>query len=61
MKIDQLDTGEAVFIASIALAPVGLKLAGLLEWSWWWVLSPIWIPICVVLVIVVLFAVFGRQ
>ena len=24
---------------------VGLKLTGYVTWSWWWVLSPLWIPI----------------
>lgn len=23
---------------------VGLKLTGYIEWSWWWVLSPMWLP-----------------
>lgn len=23
---------------------VGLKLTGHIAWSWWWVLSPLWIP-----------------
>lgn len=22
-----------------------LKLAGLIHWSWWWVFSPLWIPV----------------
>ena len=22
---------------------VGLKLTGFITWSWWWVLSPLWI------------------
>jgi hypothetical protein len=22
-----------------------LKLTGLINWSWWWVTSPLWIPI----------------
>lgn len=21
---------------------IGLKLAGIIDWSWWWVLSPFW-------------------
>ena len=25
---------------------VGLKLAGILEWSWVWVTSPMWITLC---------------
>lgn len=23
---------------------VGLKLCDQIDWSWWWVLSPLWIP-----------------
>lgn len=23
-----------------------LKLTNLINWSWWWVLSPAWIPLC---------------
>lgn len=28
---------------------IGLKLTDNIDWSWWWVLSPIWIPLVVVL------------
>lgn len=30
---------------------VVLKLTGLIAWSWVWVLSPLWIPLLLVLVI----------
>ena len=30
---------------------IGLKLAGILAWSWFWVLSPLWIGLAVWLVI----------
>jgi Transmembrane Fragile-X-F protein len=31
-------------IVEVALiAFIALKLAGVIHWSWWWVLSPIWI------------------
>lgn len=23
---------------------IGLRLAKIITWSWWWVLSPLWIP-----------------
>lgn len=36
---------------------VGLKLTGYISWSWWWVLSPLWIGWTVVLAFLVL--VFG--
>lgn len=31
-----------------------LKLTGDIDWSWWWVTSPLWIPIAVVIVFVIL-------
>lgn len=32
---------------------VVLKLLKKIEWSWWWVLAPAWIPIAIVAVIIV--------
>jgi|WetSurSiteA1Bulk_404760.scaffolds.fasta_scaffold726505_1 hypothetical protein len=30
---------------------IGLKLGGVITWSWWWVLSPLWLGWAIVLVI----------
>lgn len=30
---------------------LGLKLGGVITWSWWWVTAPIWIPWCLGLTI----------
>ena len=27
-----------------------LKLCKVINWSWWWVLSPFWIPMCLYLI-----------
>ncbi len=35
----------------LAIAFVILKLTGHIDWSWWWVLSPIWITIIVLSII----------
>lgn len=32
----------------LGLIFITLKLTGVIGWSWWWVLSPFWIPILVV-------------
>jgi hypothetical protein len=44
---------------------VVLKLTNNIDWSWWWVLSPIWIPIAfigvVALLIGLLMAMFGDK
>ena len=29
---------------------LGLKLGGVIDWSWWWVFAPLWIPLGLVLV-----------
>ena len=31
-----------------------LKLTGDIDWSWWWVTSPLWIPIAIVVVFLIL-------
>lgn len=31
-----------------------LKLTGVIDWSWWWVTCPIWIPFAMMLVIAAL-------
>lgn len=41
--------GESVFLSLLTVLFVGLKLTGFIDWSWWWVLSPIWIPLCLIL------------
>jgi hypothetical protein len=33
---------------------VGLKLTNNIDWSWWWVLAPLWIPLGIVAVVVTL-------
>lgn len=30
-----------------------LKLTNFIDWSWWWVTAPLWIPFAIVLVLVV--------
>ena len=45
--------GGIGFAGALALLFIGLKLGGAIDWSWWWVLSPIWIPILFAISIVV--------
>lgn len=32
------------FMSLLFLLFLGLKLAGCIDWSWWWIFSPIWVP-----------------
>lgn len=33
----------AFFISLLTVLFIGLKLVGSITWSWWWVLSPLWV------------------
>ncbi len=35
---------------------VALKLTGVITWSWWWVLAPVWIPFGLMLLVLAGFA-----
>jgi hypothetical protein len=39
------------FLPALTLLFIALKLTGYISWSWWWVLSPMWIPLLIVLLI----------
>ncbi len=39
------------FIGLLTVAFVVLRLIGVIAWSWWWVLSPLWISAALVAVI----------
>ena len=42
-----------VFFGLLAILFIALKLTGVIAWSWWWVFSPIWIPLVIVLLILI--------
>ncbi len=44
--------GTAVAVAFVIFAI--LKLLGIIDWSWWWITSPIWIPWCLSLVALII-------
>lgn len=42
-------SGSISFDGLLAVLFIGLKLTGAIAWSWWWVLSPLWIGPAIVL------------
>ena len=47
------------FLDLLALLFVGLKLGGVITWSWWWVLAPMWGPILLLFVVVMVLGILG--
>ena len=48
----------SLFTILLAIAFIVLKLCHVIEWSWIWVLAPLWIPIVLVITIIIFIAVF---
>ncbi len=46
------------FASVFLIVFVVLKLVGIINWSWWWVLSPLWIGIILWLIVVICCAVW---
>jgi hypothetical protein len=44
------------FATLLTLVFITLKLCGVIDWSWVWVLSPLWISLCLVVVLFVIVA-----
>lgn len=46
------NTSSGIGIGTILfLIFMTLKLAGFIDWSWWWVTSPLWIPLTLMVAI----------
>ena len=60
MKYDNKTTIAASGIDLLQVAFIVLKLCKVINWSWWWVLSPMWISI-VLFIICVTILTFVRK
>jgi hypothetical protein len=50
-------SGGLSFTGALTILFIGLKLCHVINWSWWWVLSPIWISLSLVLFILAVVAI----
>ena len=44
------------FTGALTILFIGLKLGNVIHWSWWWVLSPIWISLSLAVFILLIVA-----
>ena len=45
------NSGNIGFVGLLTIAFIVLKLTNYINWSWWWVLSPIWITAVLLIII----------
>lgn len=53
MSSNNSNSSGGILLPLLTVLFIYLKLTGTIDWSWLWVLSPIWIPIVIALVIIV--------
>lgn len=60
MKMEDNKKGGIGFVGLLTLAFIVLKLVGVIDWPWLWVLSPLWITALIVTLLIVLILWIGR-
>lgn len=49
-----IKTSGSLFTTLLAVAFIVLKLCHVINWSWWWVLTPFWAPIALAVVTLII-------
>jgi len=49
------------FIGLLTIIFITLKLLNKIDWSWWWVLSPLWISTALLIVVLLLFLILATR
>ena len=49
------------FLGTIAVVLIILKLFNLIAWSWWLVLSPVWMAIIMMLIVMGIILILGKK
>ncbi len=59
MKLKKANnTGGENTLTTLLIVFVVLKLTDNINWGWWWVLTPLWIPVLIAAVIVLISSIY---
>ena len=50
----EIDKSGIGFVGLLTIVFIVLKLTNFIDWSWWWVLSPLWISAIIIAFILVI-------
>ena len=51
-------SGGIGFCGTLTVVFIVLRLTGVIDWDWWWVLAPLWVPALVALLVVVVVVIY---
>lgn len=52
MAENQQTSGGIGFLGLLTIVFITLKLCKVIDWSWWWVLAPMWVPVAIGLMLI---------
>ena len=53
--------GVIGFVGLLTILFIALKLLCKISWSWVWVLSPLWIPVAISIILIIIAFIIGRK
>ena len=56
--MNETSSGGIGFAGLLGIVFIVLKLTHVIDWSWWWVLAPLWIPAAIVVLILIVGGLF---
>ena len=60
MKDKSITVNSPNFFEWLALLFIGLRLTGVIAWPWLWAFAPLWLPICLVIIIACIVVLCGK-
>jgi hypothetical protein len=61
MSDNKTSSGGIGFTSLLLVAFIVLKLCNVIAWSWWWVLSPAWVPAGLAIIALIGYAYFKTK
>ena len=58
MKNNNTSSGGLGLASVLTIVFIILKLVGVIDWSWIWVLSPIWIDLILTIIVIICIAIY---
>lgn len=59
MSTTSSSSGGIGFCGLLTIVFIVLKLTNNIDWSWWWVVSPLWLPVAIAALIFVVVMIFA--
>jgi hypothetical protein len=57
--MSESNSGGIGFTGALTLIFIILKLVHVIDWSWWWVISPIWLSLVLVGILIIIGAIIA--